>query len=175
MIEDGKCPNLLYRKKPAGGISLIIPSELRRLTGGRWEGEKLTSSVFSLGNPNLNRPDAEAGLVRRDKNNITTLPHHWQLSPSTPIFRLNPSLFTTLRFVGWLSTSTPLSVSRTMSSSYGDAVDLERKTSSPFSLSPRIDTLFYNIHCQYFLFSFYYLSRAASRKVVFTFKIVSIL
>ena len=39
------------------------------LTGGR-EQAKLISSVFSLGNPNLNRPDAGAGLVRGRRGKI---------------------------------------------------------------------------------------------------------
>ena len=69
MIEDGRRPDLFFSEK----LSLIIPSELR-LTH-RWGQAKLISSVFSLGNPNLNRPDAGAGLARvRGKNNIRTLP-----------------------------------------------------------------------------------------------------
>ena len=68
-MEEGRYPDLFFSEK----LSLIIPSEL--LLSHRWEeggergAEKLISSVFSLGNPNLNRPDAGAGLVR-----VRTLP-----------------------------------------------------------------------------------------------------
>ena len=57
-MGEGRCPDLFFREK----LSLIIPSELRLShrweVGGELGAEKLISSVFSLRNPNLNRPDA---------------------------------------------------------------------------------------------------------------------